>query len=331
MKNLWDSFCRIAEKNNIPVVDKSNCPEGFESFRSIKSLLNSARFFTFNDPSHHFLPGNVSEGEAQDFRLPFDVVAIQDPASIVLIADIKNQVGVNDYRLFVEYTDLRFMDPSAYEDFEVLGNRLPQKKQNIQQITIALGGGFNTEGFAGKWLILGVHVFRKEKLHTSVDGDQVVRSGFPQGSVNAIMKNLSAGLQEAVYMMQPKHFILEERPNMVRKPGVRIPRHYERSIYTLLKPGEIRKRMGLQNPSLPGSTKEPHERAGHYRTYRHERYGDKVGTKQWIKPTWIGPSEAKVGNKLYKVLLETDKKDIPPTINNETEDQEQDQDCGLRI
>ena len=108
-------------------------------------------------------------------------------------------------------------------------------------------------------------------------------------------------------------FVLETTP--VRLIGKRANRTYprkdDRALYTMLKAHVIRKQMGLPEPEDEIITDEdgkqrikrrPHERRGHWRHLRAERY--KVKKPIWIKNTWIGPRENTVGGKRYKVLLD---------------------------
>ncbi len=48
-----------------------------------------------------------------------------------------------------------------------------------------------------------------------------------------------------------------------------------------------------------------HERRGHWRRYRDERYSEETRSRpQWIEATWVGPSEAEVGAHRYRVRLD---------------------------
>jgi len=46
-----------------------------------------------------------------------------------------------------------------------------------------------------------------------------------------------------------------------------------------------------------------HFRRAHYRTLRHERYGDNIGKQIYIKPIWVGSNTTNIKNKQYKVIL----------------------------
>lgn len=46
----------------------------------------------------------------------------------------------------------------------------------------------------------------------------------------------------------------------------------------------------------------PHQRRGHWRTYRAEKWGVRRGTRQWVRPTWVGDPEWVHHGRHYKVI-----------------------------
>lgn len=108
------------------------------------------------------------------------------------------------------------------------------------------------------------------------------------------------------WLNMPTGFIVEVTESQPSSPPpnpiLRLP---WRPHYTVLRPREIRSVMRLVDPSGdPHSHVAPHERRGHFRVYKHERFKFVKGKPQWIPSTWIGPSEAVVGTAKYKVLLD---------------------------
>ena len=98
-------------------------------------------------------------------------------------------------------------------------------------------------------------------------------------------------------------FIVKSTP-IKSKPSKDYPRFRELSEYILLKPKEIREKLNLE--PLDGNVKRVHERRGHIRTYPDDKskYPKAHGKHVWIKACWVGTSEATVGNRHYKVLLD---------------------------
>ena len=82
------------------------------------------------------------------------------------------------------------------------------------------------------------------------------------------------------------------------------PRFRQQPQYIILKPNEIREKLNLK--SEEGTTKRVHERRGHVRTYPDDKvkYPKAHGKHVWIKASWVGVSEATVGDRHYKVILD---------------------------
>jgi hypothetical protein len=103
-------------------------------------------------------------------------------------------------------------------------------------------------------------------------------------------------------------FVLEVSPRKpskkALKPGA-IPKLRDRPEYLMLTPKEIRKYLGTHLEDT-GRVQSVHERRGHIRTYPDdkERFPNAHGKSIWIDAVWIGESEAIVGNKKYRVVLE---------------------------
>jgi hypothetical protein len=122
-----------------------------------------------------------------------------------------------------------------------------------------------------------------------------------------LLGNISTAIEEIIYFNSPDRFIVESRPAKVKHRdarSLRILRSVERPQYILLKPQEIRQRLHLQGVgSGNGSTKTPHERRRHYRTLKSDKFVNKKGETVVVKGTWVGPSEAVVEGRIYRVLF----------------------------
>lgn len=152
---------------------------------------------------------------------------------------------------------------------------------------------------------------QRMSLFESDPGDQVALQRFNEATRGGIRNALWA-MEEMALVQTPKHFILEQSPLAGWSPftkrlnGAGIPRSHERPLYTLLQPKEIRRRMGLPEPTDDERRRapRPHERRAHLRTLRAERFVHKAGKTVPVKASWIGPSEARVGAHVYRVLLD---------------------------
>jgi len=300
---MWNQLCKIIEKN-----------PGLSEHPFIREVVPQARLFMFDKPSHTFLyeNGNVKIKENFDeFRLPFDVVAVQDPASLIVIADVKSgQKGYAVQRDLCELINLS-ADSAAFDtkimSLENVEHLQYLKKQFPNAIVTMLAIGsmekvshVGDEDYNFHVKLQAYAGFIDGNITSFKTGAQMAKDGYP---MQDLCRNWPIALQELEFALAPKNFILETTPKRVRELGKKIPRQHERPVYTILEPNKIRKIMGLSQLGN-GSSKMPHERRGHYRTLQHEKYGDNRGRVSWIKPTWIGPAEACINNKQYRVRLD---------------------------
>lgn len=86
--------------------------------------------------------------------------------------------------------------------------------------------------------------------------------------------------------------------------GKKLPRYHQVPRYILLHPKEIRETMQISSETT-GLKRAIHERRGHNRTYpdNKDRFPNVHGKTIWIDPCWAGATEATIGNKHYKVIL----------------------------
>lgn len=118
-------------------------------------------------------------------------------------------------------------------------------------------------------------------------------------------QNAFVTMKEIVKINTMDRFILKTEPASGQKITKRIALSHERPKYTILRPGEIRKAMGLPEPTeSERGPNAPHWRRKHFHTFKHERFTKKKGQTIVIPAVWVGPSEAVVGGKRYKVMLD---------------------------
>ncbi len=300
---MWNKLCKLVEKNKI---------------EAMYPIMEQAKLFVFDKPAHEFLPRELSSEMVtviENFRLPFNCIAIEDPGSLIIISefsDIEAKEGLNQPRIFVEFMTSG-AEKSAF-DTRVDEQMVEQGIRSARRASTPLPAGasillvgtlhdiqWSTKGFKSSSTLLEFFSFQEDFMARYLSGEALVQF---QKETGQIVPNWRCALQEIVYFMRPKNFILETTPKKVRKPGKKFIRQHERPIYTVLEPGAIRKTMGLSVPAPDGKWRASHERRGHNRILRHERFGENRGKTIWINPTWIGPSEAVAGNKKYKVRLD---------------------------
>jgi hypothetical protein len=117
---------------------------------------------------------------------------------------------------------------------------------------------------------------------------------------------LALAVLELLFVTMPSRFVVEESPLAVppRLPPGKVTRSQWRSHFIVLEPLEIRRRLNLARPEHEAGKRAPHERRGHWRRFRAERYREKRGQVAWIEACWIGEREAVLGPNKYVVRLD---------------------------
>lgn len=304
---LFDSLLGLAERGYLP--------------QDVKQIVNASRLFVFPGRAHEVLPGEkvaTTDEEVADlnvhFRMPFDRVAVEDSASLVVIADTEDeQSGLSGTRRFVEFEAL-----GSGRDEEFSGGPIDVPIEIRAQFhnTFSVVWGsienlvFDPKRFGGNHMNAGFRYgghgcFEKKKGRR----DDLAHFFDRQHVMANAANNVLTAMSELNAFNQPNRWILEESPLKAPRGGKtkREPRSHERPIYTLLKPDQIRERFGLPALGDPEATSpRPHERRGHWRTYRHERFyaSGLLSRRRWVRATWVGPSEVVVGKRRYRVCLD---------------------------
>lgn len=291
---LFDKLCRFIEQHGTP-----------ES----RHLMDDAKLFIFPYVAHEVLPHSKADGTTEELHLPFPTMAIEDEATCVLIHDLKpDNVGYGAPRRFIEFMPMDEERSNAFYDGRmIVGGKALQALPNSKDIyMISLGtiDGFqhvSSSEYRAFGELHAIFVFERDKMVY-----RALEREIPDNFRSPQLCNFVTALEEVERFNSPDRFILER--TMVRVPrshqnGPKILRSHERPQYTILKPSEIRIRMGLPEPQHDHASPRPHERRGHWRVFQDERFVHVKGQKKWIDPMWVGPSESVVGKHVYKVLL----------------------------
>lgn len=312
-------------------------------FPEMKPLVDEARIFRLekrqpSDPAHQGIDICDWEPETkvtENFRLPFNVIAIEEAGTRTTRGSgcvIFQNFGDPAERIF-KYL-ISWADTIATGLLHAFpGDGISSKLQyaNVLKIdTMRMYDCRESEPLAMQADILALEKkawkFYEEQRHEVVDMANTPNQSFNQfrdyvedrfGGVAGLSADIDrmytqtaylgllAGVVSVLCINEPAKFIVEESPlkSPPRQHG-RIQRSQHRPHYIVLTPGEIRKRLILPDPEHSGTKKAPHERRGHWRKLQAERYIHKKGSVQWIKPCWIGPSEAVVGKNKYIVKMD---------------------------
>jgi len=282
-------------------------------------MLDRAHLFDLPVIPHEMLPKRWSQDQLDwfqdNFMLPFPIIGIEDRASLILLmAQNEGTVGTQQPWRFIEFLREK-SDPRAFrEGVEDLNPNSPTSNNvgglliqwgTLQQESVSETGYQLTGSLAGIYMI-------PDQTGDLLNLNQWRSS---EDIVTAAIRNANVALEEAMVLANRETFILEttplaglkklaKRPEQAKKANFRLRplRSHERSIYTVLRPHEIRKVMRLDEDTH--RSVRVHERRGHQRVLRSDKFTKARGKKIWINATWVGVSEQTIGRKRYRVILD---------------------------
>ena len=276
MGKYFDRLCRIAEKEN--------------SVELIRDL-NDAKLFVFSGDPCDFIPKAVARYDFKElidgFFMPFPVIAVEDDVGVVVLVGPKLSADKMQYYLAFDF----FFRPDG-----------------IASITSALV--FNLEYSGKPHLPLRYSMLDDATFHVFNKDDVLIREClFSEVNmpVEEKLKNIGAALCEVMILNTPARFVFEIAPVKTREKSKKILRTHERPTYTLLTPGEIKKRYGIDGTQRQNGARgsvSPHPRRRHRRVLRSDVYTHKQGQTIIIPACWVGPEEKQIGNKIYRVRLD---------------------------
>lgn len=290
-----------------------------------RRYVRRARLFKFDVFSYQASKSEdlLGDGSIVDsFCLPFPVTAVEDRETCTLLADLdKGQLGIGQRRLVIEVIDYQTV-VRAQQEME-LDEDTPQNvreriqavreveqqlnKDGTKEFTYVRGGIFKLD-LSEDWKHW-IHL-SSELLFPKMDStmDKLVARELGQ--------SYQASLEELFLLNDTGNFVLERRPARAPKRNKKRKYRYarERPVYTIVKPKQARRIMGLPTPETPPgerriAERRAHRRRAHTRTLRSERYTKKRGQtiqvpESYIPAVWRGESESVVGGHRYKVILE---------------------------
>ena len=296
---IFDQFCGLVERH----------------FPNLRRYAESARIFHFPGKAHEILPHTMENADyfLENFFLPFRTVAIEDPASMIILFDPEPEArGLGIKRMFIECTPIGQAGGNFY-DSDRLDNEVQDGYRELAkqygELWHVTKGWLSFLGYKENTWRIGGHVdyvalvSMKSLINEYTKGlDELDAS---------ILRNISTAFEELMYFNSPDRFILEETPlGALQKRGTgaaraKIPRSHDRPVYTILEPTEIRQKLNLPiERTGTHASPVPHDRRAHPRTLRSEKFKNKKGQTIIIPATWVGVSEVTRGNKRYKILLD---------------------------
>lgn len=294
---VFDKLCGLVER----------IPE----FLPFKSLVEQSRMFVFPGRAHDILPKELPEASwlSEYFCLPFNTVAIEDTASVVILSDsYKGQIGITSRRYWIEAMRLD-TSPEEFADSKgeiTVNNKLHDQYSDclfVSSGTIDTFKSNNRVDYDITGSIIGFYVANKSGIQLNTK--QVI-SKFNGQVIDGPLKNAGVALQEVMYFNTPNKFIVEIAPaNYNKVKNKKILRTEHRPQYTLLSPAEIKKTIKSESTDKRESP-IAHERRRHYRTYPDDpnKWPNAHGKTVIIPARWVGITEKTIGNKKYKIRLD---------------------------
>jgi len=312
---LFDKLCGIVEKPDELQPGRPGLtivPAITEFLRDLRRVVTEANLFVIpdgfaEDEIHTKVLAEKGSLLGEEFFLPFQSVAVEYPDRLTLLHDIDPKAaGLAPKRSFVHVwpTD---------------GNELMKRAglpANVKDDAVFLAWGKihdivyiddlaerrrveNLFGVTCQFVSGGTMVATKRQiLGYQPDMDIVTQV------LQRLMQQPLRTFETVAFLNLPSRFVVETRSGGYREDDApnRIRRSHERAKFTTLTPGEIKKLFG-RDTGEDRQSPTPHERRRHTRTFRSERFAKSglLGKSIIIPATWVGETEAVVGNKKYIV------------------------------
>lgn len=275
-------------------------------------LVQNAAYFQFPGHSALDLPNEKIFAEGADavsesFFLPFRQTVVEDDEKIVFLEDSEEkQEGLAGSRKYV----VAFYHTNADSD----KNALVFEWGSIESGAFTNSAGPIESPKWGTRLGISLHggmLATKKEIIQPLDGFSA--SDFTDPNSQTIIRNVSTlvggALRVIAYFNMPNRFIFEVGPVKPEPDhGAKIKWGEVRPRFTLLTPGEIKRVLGVPDDADVEAeiARSPHPRRAHKRKFRSDRYkaSGLFGTSILIPATWVGPSEAVIGQRLYRVHLD---------------------------
>ena len=285
-------------------------------------LFRDAKLFMLDSAD---ICSNVKDN---DFKLPVDTFFLPFPVSVVII---KPPHGYWHMTMFedCEEGNIWIHAPRNF----LLVHEIDDPRQTDTPYVFVKGAvlgkteGSESDNTVGTEFVAAA---TKKKMYYRITGDEI-QEHRAMGEwelshyLAQIIESMHNDMLFFALLNTPENFILEKSPAKQQRTGKKIPRSHQRPEYTLLSPARIREKMGL--PQVPAGTRaspRPHDVRKHEKWLSAKRYrfdkrgmpiepmviprGPRKGELYYkhkiIEAHWSGPSENRVGNKIYRVILD---------------------------
>jgi hypothetical protein len=336
---IFDKICNYAEKINTklkPLLDNTKLfklPDGFDPTFGIMA----------DDELFH-LPFNITAIETKNFLIIVqdskkNQVGINHDRSMVYVTEIHvnnrlkyNKNNIHDgYELMLLLTGDKAIGDKAIGD-NLRIDKIPHSnstymdliisslnKETIQMIEristsrdsfylmipLTITSGANDDKFrikyTGQYIITSKNYSKNYSFNIKSFTDNLKT----KDELDMAAYNICVLLFNTInYIQSPTNFIIQEKRIKKKKKNKKILRSSTRNMYTILNKKQT---ISLLNDNvIPKLTKskEGHYRRAHPRKLKSPFFKHKQGQTIIIPSCWVGPTENKIGNKLYKVILD---------------------------
>lgn len=290
----------------------------------VNSFLNDSKLFIIDDPE---LLDNLNLDEkiedhvefSESAYLPYETCAFEFPDDVCFIlADVKKD---GDFVTMRNY--LAYMSKEAGRDVDVIV---------IGGVKHSLSDDY---GYESKVNVSHV-IFFQGKYEKRISGEDFTRENLGDEIIDSFINDFGYEYKRILKLLNiinhPKNFILEKTPlQKKQKRKIKSKQRKNRSLkankrptYTILRPNRIRQIMGLPEFKSDGRSKRGGDVRMHERFLSDKKfrwgddgrlldqkvipYGNRVGERYYKKTLipahWRGPSKARVGNHIYRVILD---------------------------
>lgn len=285
-------------------------------------LFEKAKLFMFD------ANGVYDKAKDNDFKLPIDTFFLPFPVSVVIL---KPNHGYWHMTLFEDCEEGN-TGLHAPRNF-LLVHEIDDPRQPDTAYVLVKGTvmgkteGTESDNMVGTEFVAAA---TKKKLYYRITGNEIQEHrAMGERELSDYLAQIIESMHNDMLLFAllniPENFILEKSPAKQQRTGKKIPRSHQRPEYTLLSPARIREEMRLP-PAQAGTRASPrphdvrkHEKWLSAKRYRFDRRGMPIEPKviprgrrkgelyykhQIIEAHWSGPSENRVGNKIYRVILD---------------------------
>lgn len=312
---LFDKLCGIVESPQAlhgPIRGEPLPPDLIRLLVGLRGLAADANVFEFPVVPHEIefrqeVTRDNRELLGERFCLPFRTVAVEDKASCVILQDATPDAkGLAPRRGFVEVSPV-YGDPANYIKRDRTAEQEYLRRCNIPADAVQVVWGaledMKYEDFviprsSVSYYCGGAIIATKKRVFHYDLGEDA------KADVKHALDNVRIGIEELAYANMPSRWVVEVLTAQSREEAKagRLRRSHQRPRFTTLTPGELRTLFGREDDR---ERKSPvvHQRRGHWRLLRSERFAKSglKGQHLWIEATWVGETEAVVGNKKYIV------------------------------